>query len=78
MTQVHLRALEVEALAYLNLTGASDAQSSALPSKAASAPAAEETSRVQAVIQWITIAALLAVAGVETFLSFGLEPNGLL
>jgi hypothetical protein len=78
MTQVHMRALDIEALAYSDLTDASDAQSSTLRSEAASAPAAQQTSRIQLVIQWITIASLLAVAGLEMFLSFGLEPNGLL
>jgi hypothetical protein len=78
MTQVHTKALEVEALAYSNLSGANDAQSPALPSQAASAPAAQQTSRARAVIQWIAIASLLAVAGLEMFLSFAIEPNGLL
>jgi hypothetical protein len=67
MTQVHLRGLEIGAFDLPNLTGANDAQSPALP-----------TSRVEVVIRWIAIAALLAVAGYETFLSFTLEPNGLL
>jgi len=73
-----MRALDIEALAYSDLTAANDAQSSTLRSEAASAPAAQKTSRTEVVIQWITIASLLAVAGLEMFLSFSLEPNGLL
>jgi hypothetical protein len=78
MPQVHLRGLEVGAFELSNLTGANDAQPSALPSEAESASAALPTSRVEVVIRWIAVASLLAVAGYETFLSFVLEPNGLL
>jgi len=69
-----IRAIEAEALAFSNLTGANDAQSPALPSEAAALP----ESRVQVGLRWIAVVSLLAFAGYETFLSFALEPNGLL
>jgi hypothetical protein len=72
-----MRALEVEALAFLNLTSA-NAQSSDFSWDALAASAPQSTSRTRAAVRWIAIASLLAFAGLETFLSFTLQPNGLL
>jgi hypothetical protein len=70
-----MRAIDVEALAFSNLTGTNDTQS---PAPASEAAAAHPTSCAQTITQWIAVACLLALAGYETFLSFALEPNGLL
>jgi hypothetical protein len=71
MTQVQDAALVVEANALSTSIRASDAQSSTVS-------AARPMGRAQAIIQGVAIAALLVLAGYETFLCFALEPNGLL
>jgi hypothetical protein len=58
----HLRALEVEALAYSNLTGAIDAQSPTV--QAASGPAARPLRRARVLVLWNAIASLLSGRGV--------------
>jgi hypothetical protein len=54
----HLRALEVEALAYSNLTGANDAHSPGFRPEAASVPAAQPISRARVALFWIAVTSL--------------------
>jgi hypothetical protein len=72
------RALQIEAYAFSNVSGAIDAQLPDLSSGPALVPPAPPQSRAQAVAQWLAIALLLAAAGLETIMCFRAEPSGLL